>query len=187
MRVTVRTTLLTGALLLGVATLMGCARPAPPPAAAMVEELDGGLLLLVTTGPTASAAVEAGLNQATGYCAARNRMIAVEGTQIERRGYQLRFRCLETGTPGVVTAAAPPPPMPGPVSAVTGAPLARAPTAAPMAASGLEAPLPRSGIMLPGASRALTPIAAGTPAMPRPTAVPAAGAQPPSSFWQTGR
>lgn len=180
MRVTVRIVPLAGALLLGAAGLAACGR-ATPPAPAVVEEMGGGLLRLVTTGPSASAAVEAGLNQATGYCAAQNRMIAVEGTQIEPRGYQLRFRCLETGTPGTVTAAVAPPAEPLPVSAVTGAPLASVPAAAPA----LDTPPPRTGPALPGAARALPPIAASAPAAPRPAA--ATGAQPPSGFWQIGR
>lgn len=178
MRVTVRIAPLMGALLLGAAGLAACGR-ATPPAPAVVEEMGDGLLRLATTGPSASAAVEAGLNQATGYCAAQNRMIAVEGTQIEPRGYQLRFRCLETGTPGTVTAAVSPPAAPVlPVSAVTGAPLASMPAPVP------DNPPTRSGPALPGAMRALPPIAAGTPATPRPAP---ASAQPPSGFWQIGR
>ncbi|WP_206933252.1 hypothetical protein [Roseococcus thiosulfatophilus] len=179
MRVTVRTARLAGALLLGAAGLAACGRAAPP-APAVVEEMGGGLLRLATTGPSASAAVEAGLNQATGYCAAQNRMIAVEGTQIEPRGYQLRFRCLETGTPGTATAAVAPAAMPASVSAVTGEPLTSLPAAAPV----LDTAPARSGPTLPGATRALPPIAAGTPAAPRPAA---ATAQPPSGFWQSGR
>lgn len=182
MRVTVRIAPLAGALLLGAAGLAACGR-ATPPATAVVEEMGGGLLRLATSGASASAAVEAGLNQATGYCAARNRMIAVEGTQIEPRGYQLRFRCLETGTPGTVTAAVVPPAQPGPVSAVTGAPLAPVPAVAPV----LDIPPARTGPALPGATRALPPIAAGTPSAPRPAAGPPASPQPPSGFWQIGR
>ncbi|MBB3899596.1 hypothetical protein [Roseococcus suduntuyensis] len=179
MRVTVRTARLAGALLLGAAGLAACGR-ANPPAPAVVEEVGGGLLRLATTGPSASAAVEAGLNQATVYCATQNRMIAVEGTQIEPRGYQLRFRCLETGTPGTVTAAVAPPAAPVAVSAVTGAPLVAMPAAAPV----LDTAPARTGPALPGATRALPPIAATTPAAPRPAP---ASAQPPSGFWQIGR
>lgn len=184
MRVTVRTASLAGALLLGAASLAACGR-AVPPASAVVEEMGGGLLRLATTGPSASAAVEAGLNQATGHCAAQNRMIAVEGTQIQPRGYELRFRCLETGTPGSVTAAAPAEPVA--ISAVTGAALAPASGAMPMAAPNPDTTQVRSGPVLPGAPRALTPIAAGTPSAPRPTVGPATSAQPPSGFWQIGR
>lgn len=184
MRVTVRTAPLAGALLLGAASLTACGRAAPPPPA-VVEEMDGGLLRLATTGPTASAAVEAGLNQATGYCAARNRMIAVEGTQIEPRGYQLRFRCLETGTPGIVTASAATPPEPVAVSAVTGAPLA--PVAVQLTAPSLDTAPARTGPALPGATRALPPIAAGTATAPRPAASATVSPQPPSGFWQIGR
>ncbi|HEV7457199.1 MAG TPA: hypothetical protein VGN96_10515 [Roseococcus sp.] len=179
MRVTVRIVPLAGALLLGAVGLGACGR-ATPPAPAVVEEMGGGLLRLATTGPTASAAVETGLNQATGYCAAQNRMIAVEGTQIEPRGYQLRFRCLETGTPGTATAAVAPPAEPATVSAVTGAPLASVPAPAQVP----DVPPPRTSPALPGAPRALPPIAAGTPTTPRPAP---ASAQPPSGFWQIGR
>lgn len=188
-----RATIRMAPLLLGAAVLAACGRT-PPPAEAAVEELGGGLLRLAVAGPTASAAVEAGLNQATRHCAAQNGMIAVEGTRIERRGYQLRFRCLETGTPGL--AAAPPQDAPAPIAAgrvapaaapVTGAP---APPAMPVAPQGMApAPEPpRTGLALPGASRPLPPIAGGAPAAPpRPAALPATGPQPPSSFWQSGR
>jgi len=196
MRAKPRPVRIAAALLLG-AGLAACARQTPPPEP-VVEEMGEGLLRLAATGPTAAAAVEAGLNHATRYCAARNGMIAVEGTQIERRGYQLRFRCLETGTPGegIVAQASPAPqplaapPVAGPVSAVTGEPLAPPPSA--VAAPALAAPPPPaapvapSGLVLPGAARALPPIAAGAPTVaPRPA--PAASPQPPSGFWQTGR
>ncbi len=183
------------ALLLGAVTLAACARPAPPPEP-VVEQAGDGLLRLSSTGRTASAAVESGLNHATRYCAARNGMIAVEGTQIEARGYHLRFRCLETGTVATAApasgaplptpaAAAPDPRAVIPVSVVTGAPLAPVPAAAAPQASPA-----RTGQVLPGATRALAPIAAGTPPQPataRPPAAATASPPPPSSFWQSGR
>jgi hypothetical protein len=195
------------ALLLGAVTFTACARPAPPPEP-VVEEVADGLLRLSSTGRTASAAVEGGLNHATRYCAARNGMVAVEGTQIEARGYQLRFRCLETGTPGAALAAvpagtptgeapaAPPPPA---ISAVTGAPLAAAAlapaTPAATAPSVTPRPIPpaaepvaaRPGLVLPGAARALPPIAAGAAPAPRTAPAPVTTPQTPSSFWQSGR
>jgi hypothetical protein len=149
---------------------------------AAVMDAGDGTFTLATTGPSASVAVERGLNQATQYCADRSALISVQGTRIEPGGYRIAFQCLE-GAPGLVLAAASAPP-PG---------LDVIPAIAPPApAESLFAPTrpliaAPSTSGLPGATSPLQPIA-GPPAA-RPTAPRSfgGGTQPASSFWQSGR
>jgi len=188
-----------GALLMA-AVLTACGNRAAPPAALpeVVTDAGGGTFTLATTGASASAAVERGLNQATQFCADRNAMIAVQGTRIEPGGYRVAFRCLEGApipAPSMVTAQAREPLGVLGVAPAVGmaapAGLGVSPTIAPPAPVDSlfapSAPIAGSARGLPGATSPLQPIAGP------PTARPAAprgfggGAQPASSFWQSGR
>lgn len=200
------------ALLLAVG-LAACGNRAAPPAPELeaVTDAGGGNFTLATTGASAAAAVERGLNQATQFCADRNAMIAVQGTRIEPDGYRMAFRCLEgaplppravmaartaapTGVLGVAPEVAAPAPATRTELGVSDTIAPPAPMDAPFAPpargaqpSPIPVPATRSTLGLPGASSPLQPIAGPPVARQAAPGGFGGGAQPASSFWQSGR
>jgi hypothetical protein len=186
-----------GAMAVAV-SLTACGnRTAPLPAeAASVMDAGGGTFTLATVARPASAAVERGLNQATEFCAERNRLISVQGTRIEAETYRIAFRCLE-GAPGPApTVMAAQTPLPTGVPAAAPSILGVSPTIVrPAPANSLFAPSARLSApppitrtpSLPGAASPLQPIAGPPAARPAAERNFGGGTLPASSFWQTGR
>lgn len=175
-------------LLLGAVLTAGCATTSDTPQG--VAETGDGAFTLSTRGPTAAAAVERGLNQASQHCADQNRMIAVQSTRIERDGYNIAFRCLSVpgapggtqvaaATPAVAAVAAPEPATPAPTpAAVVAEPMAPPmATPAPVTAEPIPAPSPAPVMAEPIPPAAAAPVApapvAAAPSLP-PAAAPAA-------------
>jgi hypothetical protein len=161
-------------VLLGAMFATGCARPSDAPQG--IAEAGDGAFTLSTRGPTAAAAVERGLNQASQHCADQNRMISVQSTRIERDGYNIAFRCLSVpGAPGVTRMAAAAPAAPAAVTAEPIVPATPAMAAAPVTAEPLATPAPMTAEPLAAPP---SPPAAPAAVVAAPAAVPAQSVPP---------